>query len=694
MSLVAPAPRRPETLPATGGRPTPRSFRPDIQGLRTIAIVTVALYHAGVPFLRGGYVGVDVFFVISGFLITRQLFREASQRGTVNLVKFYSARFRRLLPPVLLVITATLALARFVLPYDQLKSLISDTFYASFYGVNYHFAQEGVQYQNATVPPSAIQHFWSLAVEEQFYVVWPLLIIICAVIGRRRYRHALTFGVIAVLSVVTFAYSVAISSGQSSVAYFSLQTRAWELGAGALIALSAGMWALIPAKVARVLGWAGLAAILFSAVDYTSSTVYPGYAAGLPVLGAALLIGSGVLRNDKTPETALLQRPFMQYGGKVSYAWYLWHWPMLILLPLWVGHALNTWENVEIVCLAFWFAVMTYFLENYAHRTRIVGYRWARIGLTLSACVAGIALISSQLLPSLATTGETQQITALTSANLPALQAQISLSTAITALPSNLTPKLAKVGRDWPDSYENGCFAALTSTKALGCVYGDKLSNKVAVLIGDSHADQWLTPLRTEAAKQGWRLVEIAKAACTLADYQLFNPDLKREYRECDTWRTKRDALIKKLKPQLIIASQSDNVVGTSMSDGAWATGSVDKLKSLAALNKSRVVYIEDSNNDPQDALSCMERNPGNAQKCTYQRPTTHLYPGRAPAVQAAVLGAGFGYLATTDWFCNSSVCPPVVKNIVVHRDQGHVTNTYATYLAPMMANVFSGSKK
>ncbi|MGF7235397.1 MAG: acyltransferase family protein [Frankia sp.] len=668
--------------------PTPRSFRPDIQGLRAIAVVTVALYHADVPFLKGGYVGVDVFFVISGFLITRHLFDEASVRGRVRLANFYAKRFKRLLPPVVLVVGCSLLLAHYALPYDQLRSLIKDAYYTSFYGINYHFAVEGVQYQNASAPPSAFQHFWSLAVEEQFYAFWPVLISVCAILGRRRFRRGLTIGVVGALSIGTLAYSIAISATNHPVAYFSLQTRAWELGAGALVALTAQSWAQIPSNFSRLLGWAGLSAILVTAVVYSDRTIYPGWEAAIPVAGAALLIGSGVLRNSKTPETVLLERPFMQYGGKVSYAWYLWHWPMLIILPAWAGHSLSTWENVEIVCLAFWFAVLTYFLENTAHRSSWSVRKWASAGALMSSCVALFALVSGGLLPTFSTSGDARTVTALTAPNLPIVQAQISRSLMINDLPRNLTPALNQVSKDFPGTYDTKCFATLQDTTPRGCAFGDVGSSKVAVLVGDSHADQWIGPLAHEAKLAHWKIVEYAKAACSIAALKLFNPDLNREYRECDTWRAMAAADIIKLHPAMIIASQSDNVPGTSMSDSAWATVSTNTLKALAGAS-AKVVYIEDSDNDLEDPLTCLERYSTAAQKCTYQRDRVFTYPYRAPALQRKIQGAGFSYLPTLDFFCTSAWCPPVVGNMVVHRDQGHITNTYAMWLAPMFSQIF-----
>ncbi|MBL7495608.1 acyltransferase [Frankia sp. CNm7] len=673
------------------GRPVPRRFRPDIQGLRAIAIVTVAFYHAEVPFLTGGYIGVDVFFVISGFLITRQLHAEAVATGRVSLARFYAARFRRLLPPAALVVACSVAVAHYVLPYQQMKSLMTDVGYAAFYGVNYHFAYEGVQYQNASDPPSPVQHFWSLAVEEQFYAVWPVLILLCCLLGRRRPRYRLVVTAIAAITVATLAYSVAISADQAPLAYFSLQTRAWELGAGALVALTADRWARLPARLCRILAWSGLGAILAAAVLYDEHTVYPGVAAVVPVAGAALLIGAGVLRHGRTPETFLLERPSMQYAGKVSYAWYLWHWPMLILLPAWVGRPLGVWEQVEIVCLAFWFAVLTYFLEDAARRASWSTFGWIRAGAALSAFVALCSVAGTLTLPSLETSGVARSALALNTPDVTAVQAALTRSIQIERLPRNLTPALADAPTDMPPGMGSCGFADLHQTEIRLCDAGDLTAERVAVVLGDSHAHQWMTALDQEAKRTGWKLVEITKGACPIADVQFFQNDLKREYRECDVFRRWAAAEVARLQPDLVIASQSNIAPWDNITDEEWARRSVAALVTLAGSTAS-VAYIGDTPTFLADPITCLQRNLDEAQRCLVPRTEAFgRFPDRYFVIADAMRRAGIGYVDTLPFFCTPRLCPAAVDNMTVYRDQGHITDTYATWLAPMLQPIFRG---
>ena len=673
-------------------QPTARRYRPDIQGLRAIAAGLVVLYHAGVPFLHGGYVGVDVFFVISGFLITRQLTGEVQRTGRLKLGAFYARRARRLLPPAAVVVVTTLLVGRLVLPYQQLKALTSDAIYAATYSINYHLALSGVQYQNASSAPSPLQHFWSLAAEEQYYLIWPVLIgVIALVVRARRIRTAITIMAVAAIVGVSVNLSRTITPVNHSVGYFSLQTRAWELGTGALVALSLPALARVPAWLSRLLSWAGLAAILASAVSFTDATVFPGVAACVPVAGAALVIAGGTHRNPWTVETVLLDQPPMQYIGRSSYAWYLWHWPMLILLPYWVGHPLGLPARLEIVALALWFAVLTYFLENAAHRSSWRTPAWLGAGLGLSAVMTTAAVATAASLPNLAGTGAVRYATVLTQADQQAVQRDIAASLSIDKLPRNLTPKLSAAPFDVAGM---DCHTGELGTTSAECVLGDSKASHVAVLIGDSKAHQWAHALSIEAKKAHWKIIELTKAACPIADVHVWNADLKRPYTECDAFRTWMFDQVRALRPALIIASQSDTVPANIVTDSQWGTDTRTALGSLAG-NYAHVVYIEDTPTTEVDTTSCLTQHINSVTKCAYKRQDAYgQFALRPVRLQHALTGGGIGYVNVVNWFCGPFYCPPVVDNMVVHRDWGHITDTYSLWLAPMLDPVFRGVAK
>src|ERR1700758_3286153 len=279
-------------------------FRPDIAGLGAVAVLAVVLYHADIPGEAGGYLGVDVFFVLSGFLITRLLWREVTTSNTIELGRFYGARARRLLPAAATVGIATAVGAAIALPPLQARSVFVDGITSALYVGNYRFAIQGTDYLASNLPPSPFQHYWSLGAEEQFYLVWPVLIIATAWLVRRLplFRGR---AVVAASEAMPYALVLAFVASASLVAallwtrtlpawaFFSLPTRAWELAAGGLVALSIQQWRRLPPLLAAVVGWGGLALIVASCTQLGPHTPYPGPAALLPVLGTALVIGAG-----------------------------------------------------------------------------------------------------------------------------------------------------------------------------------------------------------------------------------------------------------------------------------------------------------------------------------------------------------------------------------------------------------------
>ncbi len=332
--------------PASGRTGLPqKQFRSDIEGLRAVAVIAVVLYHAGLPGVGGGFIGVDVFFVVSGFLITGLLWREASSTGTVGLARFYGARARRLLPAAVTVLVATCVASAVLLPPLQARSVIKDGIASALYVGNYRFAIQGTDYLAADAPPSPLQHYWSLGVEEQFYLLWPALIIgtawLLARVTRRTSAAATRsvtpyFLVLGVLAGVSFVVSLSWTESLPSWAFFSLPTRAWELAVGGLVALTAGAWRHLPGPSAAVVGWGGLALIVVTCTQVGEATRYPGTAALLPVLGTALVIGAGCATTD-LGVGHFLSKPAMRSIGRLSYSWYLWHWPVLLLAPALFG---------------------------------------------------------------------------------------------------------------------------------------------------------------------------------------------------------------------------------------------------------------------------------------------------------------------------------------------------------------------
>jgi len=374
-----------------GTAPGDRKFRPDVEGLRAIAILLVVLFHAGVPRLSGGFVGVDVFFVLSGFVITGLLLREHAASGRNRLLAFYGRRSRRILPAATLVIIATVLAS-----YKWLGFLVGDdTAHVArtaslFYG-NFHFISTNTNYLGSQAPPSALQNYWSLSVEEQFYLLYPTLFIAVALIWKRvSLRPKLT--ILLVCSIVaSFAWSIHQTSTNSVAAFFSPFTRAWELALGALVAVASIQLARLPRTVAAAMTWAGLVGILVAATTYNSSTPYPGVAVALPVISTALIVAGGMARPAAGSELLLRLPPF-QWLGKLSYSLYLWHWPVLIIASQHVGHPLSVEENLLWVLFALVLSVGSYFLIENPIRHWSFLTRFAVRSVTLGGLLIALSL--------------------------------------------------------------------------------------------------------------------------------------------------------------------------------------------------------------------------------------------------------------------------------------------------------------
>jgi peptidoglycan/LPS O-acetylase OafA/YrhL len=390
---IALDPRTSPPRDEAGTAPGDRRFRPDVQGLRAVAIALVVLYHADIPGIGGGYVGVDVFFVISGFVITGVLLRERETRQRTSILSFYGRRARRIIPAASVVIVVTVIAAfHYLGPLTGHVTAI-DGQWAALFLANFHFAASETNYLASQRPPSALQNFWSLAVEEQFYIVYPTLFVLCARLGRRlSLRLRLSVVLVAVI-VASYTYSIVLTSANAPSAFFSPLTRAWELALGALIAVSAESLRRLPGTLAALAGWLGLGAIAVAATTLSSASVYPGALVAIPVVGAGLVIAAGTAQPRWGAERLLRLGP-LQFLGLISYSLYLWHWPILIIATQHRGaSALPVADNLLLVLCAAVLATLTYwFVENpFRHAGILRTRRWASVALGL--CLIGATLV-------------------------------------------------------------------------------------------------------------------------------------------------------------------------------------------------------------------------------------------------------------------------------------------------------------
>ncbi len=375
-----------------GTAPEDRRFRPDIEGMRALAILLVVFYHAGVPGLSGGFVGVDVFFVISGFVITGLMLREHAVTKRTRLQAFYGRRARRILPAASLVIIVTVLGSYKWLGFLTGNATATVAKSASLFYANFHFIATGTNYLASQQPPSALQNYWSLSVEEQFYIVYPSLFLFAALIWPTRSMRAKMTILLVVGLGTSLIWSIQQTSANTVAAYFSPFTRAWELALGGLVAVASSKLIKFPRLVAATATWIGLTGVLVAAFLFNSSTKYPGVAVMLPVIGTALVIAGGTAQPRIGTETILRTPPF-QWLGRLSYSLYLWHWPILIIATQHVGHALPVQENLLLVLLALGLSVGSYYLiENPIRHWKYL-WRSADRSITLGVILIAVTLL-------------------------------------------------------------------------------------------------------------------------------------------------------------------------------------------------------------------------------------------------------------------------------------------------------------
>ncbi len=681
-----------------------RGYRLDIEGLRAVAIVTVVLYHAGVPGLGGGFVGVDVFFVLSGFLITELLWREVQRGGRISFATFYSRRARRILPVSTLVIVATSLLAWRVVPPLELHSVTRDGLASALFVANIRFAAAHTSYLTVSAP-SAFQQYWSLGVEEQFYLIWPAVLLGVSVLATRRGRRpdspATALGVLAGLSLTSLVACWWLTRVNQPWAFFSLPTRAWELGAGALLALGQPWIRRLGVGWARGLGWAGLAAVVYASTRLSSATAYPGLAALLPVGGCAAVVAAGCSPHPWGAERLLGLRPF-RFFGRISYALYLWHWPLLVLVPVAVGHSLSLAANLGLVAVAVALSAATVVVIEAPIRFSPALSAPPRRALALGAALIVVAVVATVALPIPTVRGtgvavalpvrepppavhpDVDPLTAeLAAATAPITQA-VADSVAIQAVPANLQPPLATAHSNEARPFIDGCLASFTATVPGSCTYGSSQPVATVVLYGDSHAAMWFPPLDAMANARNWKLVVLTKATCPPLQTPVFAPNFGREYRECDQFRAAALARIAALHPQLVVLGMNrayGSAYHLDQYGPEWLQGLSTTISTIKA-DGSSVLVMGPVPHPANDEPNCLSQNLNTAIQCSQAVSDAYDVAGLAQE-QAATVAAGGHYLDVKPWFCTVTRCAVIVGNLLVYRDENHLTTTYANWLTP-----------
>lgn len=696
-------------------------FRRDVQGLRALAVLLVVVDHADIGPLHGGFIGVDVFFVVSGFLITGLLLDRADRDGRVRIVDFYARRARRILPAATLVLAVTVVGGYFLLNGIVALQLFKDAVWATFFAANIRFAQLGVDYNAQEAATSAIQHYWSLAVEEQFYVVWPLvLLVLVAATARLRGARAegrpagravnrrLVTVTAGLIGLVSFGYALWYVGAEPKAAYFSTPARAWELAAGALVAAAVTGIPRLPRVLLAAGSWVGLGLVVVGALVLSPGSAFPGLPALLPVVGTVLLLAGGAVPDPLRwgPQGLLSIAPARWIGDR-SYSYYLWHWPALIFVAA-VWQQPSGWSGLAVALAALVVSDLSYrFVENPFRDARTWRVPWRGVALyPASVGLMGIVVLLSHT----ALTHEFEQERPAVTAAQYSDEAELSADPDVALVQASVLA--ARDGEPVPNPLKPAALglAEFVAADLEGCEYfglpdpmplcrrGDPDADKVMVAVGDSHVRHWIPALERIAKKRGYAAYYFPLQGCTPALVQPWTPIRDEPDEDCVFFHEWTQQQIEELDPDVVVMA-TDTQPAYVTDDGEKVTdpdriaemlreGMVERYRAIAPFTRRMIVLanvprlqfdpavISDRDVTLADGLS--DPNPRNEQ----MRRAVKASVDDFDALPAEPGEGVVDFVETSQWFCAYGECPVVVGDFITHRDRGHMTLEYSAHLA------------
>jgi peptidoglycan/LPS O-acetylase OafA/YrhL len=699
-------------------------FLPHIEGLRGIAVLAVLWFHVDLPGLGGGFTGVDVFFVVSGFLITGLLLREHAQTGRIDLGRFYSRRMRRILPAALATVAVTVVLAGIFLAPLLVPGIAQDGAASALSVGNIRFALQSTDYF-ADTNVSPFRHFWSLGVEEQFYLVWPGFLIVA--LGALKSR--LKVGILmAALLVASLAFAVWLTDVLQPWAFYSLPSRVWQLALGGLLAAALASGRQLPGWLAAPISWLGLGLLAASFIVIDPASAYPGLWALLPAGGAAALIVAG---GHGLGTAALLGWRPLRFVGRISYSLYLWHWPILVLPALAIGEPLPLETRLGLGALSVFVGAASWrFIEEPFWHGSLSTFRPRPVLATAVATAIAVAVLAvgigedslNQVRAAGADTGGQVAAASVAPPGQPSggaasIEASSAPSPAPSAgaagsassapppptpspspavrpvaipsgepvshpwpLPAGLRPPLISARDDKERLIADGCFSSLKGSTPKDCTFGNPQGTFTVALVGDSHASHWFPAVEQIAVAHGWRLITFVKASCVFVDLPIFSPLLKREYTECEAWRP---LVVQRLiveQPDLVIVS-SDRWLPTVNKIDEGPTRQGQAMARLLSQIPGRIAVLADTPASNFDVPVCLSGHVSDITRCATSRIEAfgrqHLIRERTAAQAASAT-----LVDLSSAICPDDPCQPVVRGMIVYRDDHHLTATFAASLA------------
>lgn len=618
-------------------------FRADIEGLRAIAVILVVAAHFELPGFAGGFIGVDIFFVISGYLITSLLWRERQETGHIRLLRFYVNRLRRLLPALVVMLVVSSFAAWWFVPGSQHPVQSEAAAAAVLWASNLLFAFSSIDYFAEATSSNAFLHTWSLGVEEQFYLLWPLLLLLLAY-RSQQYTKRLTWFLVVVASV-SLLVCLQLAQSHPIQAFYLMPTRAWQFAAGALVWVASRHTPPTKAQ-ARLASGIGMLLLLVGLVYIGETTVYPSWWALLPTGAASALLWSGRY-SEKFGLTAVLSVGPMQALGRLSYTWYLWHWPVLVigehLAPI-KGDAVHT---AVAIFLSLALAVMTHYgVENPIRFGRPAKYRdrW-QLGIALTFMVLVSALM-------------------------------LRWSNSSHAQLEQKTDFFAQIKRDIPVIYNDGCDDYYHSDALKICRYGNLQASNTVVLLGDSIGAQWFNAIESTFDPQSWQVVVLTKSSCPMVDEPYFLTRIGREYTECSTWRNRAIAWLQTQRVHHLFIGGSAN---RNFSPQQWMDGTRRILEQLAT-HAEHVHLMEPTPALTFDGPDCLKAR--GLENCLSPAANPKLTVASQALQHSLREFSNVHWLKTMEWVCPRGQCHAMRtidgQDVAIFRDSQHITASFA----------------